>query len=112
MNKGTILRTVARIAFSIYTAFCMWQVSIGELSKLLDAAWLIPLCAAVIVVCGLIVDGITTWYNNDYNDISAKYTAQMRQEKREQDPNYKGERFFTDDIEPEYEVEEDEADEQ
>lgn len=95
MNKGTVLRTIARVAFSIYTAFCIWQVSIGELGKLLDAPWLAAGVAVVIVVCGLIVDTITTYFNNDYTDVAAKHTAEMRQEKAELKPDYKGDRFFT-----------------
>lgn len=112
MNKGTILRTIARIAFSIYTAFCMWQVSIGELGKLLDAPWLAVAVAVVIVICGIIVDAITTYFNNDYTEVAAKHTAEMRQEKAELDPNYKGDRFFTDVSEEEFEEEVGASDEQ
>ena len=96
MNKGTILRTIARIAFSTYTVFCMWQVSIGELGKLLDAPWLVIAVTIVIVLSGIIVDWITTYFNNDYTEVAAKHTAEMRQEKAELDPNYKGDRFFVD----------------
>ena len=96
MNKGTVLRTIARIAFSIYTAFCMWQVSIGELGKLLDAPCLAVVVAVIIVLCGIIVDAITTYFNNDYTEVAAKHTAEMRQEKRELSPDYKGDRFFVD----------------
>lgn len=106
MNKGTVLRTIARIAFSIYTAFCMWQVSIGELGKLLDAPWIAVAVAVVIVLCGLIVDTITTYFNNDYTEVAAQHTAEMRQHKAELDPNYKGDRFF---VEPDDIFEEEEA---
>lgn len=96
MNKGTKLRTAARVIFSIYTSFCIWQVSIGELGNLLHAPWMALVCAAIIVICGIIVDAITTYYNNDYNDISARHTAEMRQEKRENKPDYIGDKFFSD----------------
>lgn len=95
MNKGTKIRTALRIAFSIYTAFCMWQVSIGKLSEQLNAPWLVALCAIVIVVSGIIVDILTTYYNNDYTEVAAKHTGEMRQEKLEQQANYVGDYFYT-----------------
>ena len=110
MNRGTILRTIVRIAFSIYTAFCIWQVSIGELGKLLDAPWLAIAATVVIVVCGIIVDTITTYFNNDYTEVAAQHTAKMRQHKRELKDGYIGDRFFTDDL-PEMDDEEGEEDE-
>jgi hypothetical protein len=73
----------------------MWQISIGELGKILHAPWVAAVCALIIVVCGLIVDGITTYFNNDYTEVAAKHTAEMRQEKAELNPNYKGDRFFS-----------------
>ena len=101
MNRETILRTIARIAFSIYTSFCIWQVSIGELSKLLNAPVLAVIFTCIIVLCGIIVDTITTYFNNDYTEIAAKHTDNMRQEKRELQEDYIGDRFFTadDDLE-------------
>lgn len=95
MNKETILRTIARVAFSIYTAFCMWQVSVGELSKLLNAPALAIIFTCVIILCGLIVDVITTYFNNDYTEVAAKHTAEMRQEKAELKKGYIGDKFFT-----------------
>ena len=103
------MRTVARIAFSVYTAFCMWQVTIGELGNLLHAPLLAVACAVIIVVSGLIVDIITTYFNNDYTEVAAQHTAEMRQHKRELEEDYIGDRFFTEDIPDEYEeVDEDE----
>ena len=84
MNKGTIVRTIARIAFSVYSALCVWQVAIGELSEQLKAPWLVALCAAAIVVAGLITDICTTWYNNDYtpeSDTGTKIARQMKKLK-------------------------------
>lgn len=101
MNKGTRIRTALRIAFSIYTAFCMWQVSIGELSQQLNAPWLVALCAIIIVVSGIVVDFLTTYYNNDYTEASAIGTGITRQIKQEQKEFYNGDMFFTE-IDGEY----------
>lgn len=103
MNKGTKIRTALRVAFSIYTAFCMWQVSIGELSQQLNAPWLVGLCAAIIVLSGLVVDFLSTYYNNDYSEEACIGTGVTRQLKAEQKSNYVGDHFYTD----EYENEED-----
>lgn len=103
MNKETILRTIARVAFSIYTAFCMWQVSIGELSKLLNAPALAIIFTCVIILCGIIVDTITTYFNNDYTEIAAQHTAEMRQHKAEMKADYIGDRFFTEEVPNEHE---------
>lgn len=107
MNKGTKIRTALRIAFSIYTAFCMWQVSIGKLSEQLKAPWLVALCAIIIVVSGITVDILTTYYNNDYTEVAAKHTGEMRQEKQEQKELYIGDYFYTseDEVEPDDELE-------
>lgn len=107
MNKGTKIRTALRIAFSIYTAFCMWQVSIGKLSEQLKAPWLVALCAIIIVVSGIAVDALTTYYNNDYTEVAAKHTGEMRQEKQEQQANYVGDFFYTneDEVESDDELE-------
>ena len=94
MNKGTKVRTVLRVVFSIYTAFCAWQVSIGELSKQLNAPWLIALCAAVIVIAGLIVDALTTYCNNDFTEEACIGTGITRQLKQESKDGYQGEVFF------------------
>lgn len=93
-----------RIVFSIYTAFCAWQVSIGELSKQLNAPWLAALCAVVIVVCGLLVDVLTTYFNNDYTEEAAIGTGVTRQLKAEKKDDYIGDYFFAD-YDQEYEEE-------
>ncbi len=109
MNKGTKVRTVLRIVFSIYTAFCAWQVSIGELSKQLNAPWLIALCAAVIVIAGLLVDALTTYCNNDFTEEACIGTGITRQLKKEKEEGYQGEIFF--DAIEDSEEEEEEIDE-
>lgn len=110
MNNGTKIRTALRIVFSIYTAFCAWQVSISELSKELNAPWLIAVCAVVIVASGIIVDILTTYYNNDYTEEAAQGTGLTRQLKEQKKDGYVGEYFdmeedaenFEDDDEIEY----------
>ncbi len=110
MNNGTKIRTALRIVFSIYTAFCAWQVSISELSKQLNAPWLIAVCAVIIVASGIIVDILTTYYNNDYTEEAAQGTGLTRQLKEQKKDGYVGEYFdmeedaenFEDDDEIEY----------
>ncbi len=110
MNNGTKIRTALRIVFSIYTAFCAWQVSISELSKQLNAPWLIAVCAVIIVASGIIVDILTTYYNNDYTEEAAQGTGLTRQLKEQKKDGYIGEYFdmeedaenFEDDDEIEY----------
>lgn len=81
MNKGTKLRTALRIAVSVYTALCVWQVAIGELGDMLGTKWLAIICSAVIVLSGLAVDAITTYFNQDYTvegDTGTKITREMK----------------------------------
>ena len=108
MNKGTKIRTILRIAFSIYTAFCMWQVSIGELSKQINAPWLVGLCAVIIVVSGLVVDALTTYFNNDFTEEACQGTGITRQLKAQKKDDYIGDVIVPEDEE----VVEEENDEQ
>ena len=108
MNKGTKIRTILRIAFSIYTAFCMWQVSIGELSKQINAPWLVGLCAVIIVVSGLVVDALTTYFNNDFTEEACQGTGITRQLKAQKKDGYIGDVIVPEDEE----VIEEESDEQ
>lgn len=94
MNRGTKLRTVLRVIFSIYTGFCMWEVSIKELGDKIDAPWLAVICSVVIVVAGLLVDILTTYFNNDYTEEACQGTGLTRQLKAESKADYDGEVFF------------------
>lgn len=77
MNKGTIIRTVARFAVSAYTAFCVWQTVVdGFGNKTASLVW-----AILIILFGWLVDFATTWYNNDFTPIAAEKTGEMRFEK-------------------------------
>ena len=97
MNTGTKLRTVLAVAIAFYTAVLKTDVAdFGN--DTVNLIYQIVMKLATFVVIFLI-----TYYNNDYTEVAAKHTADMRQEKRELDPNYIGDRFFTDDIPKEYE---------
>lgn len=101
MNKGTKARTALRVVFSIYTAFCMWEVSIAKLGEQLHIPWLVALCAIVIVASGLIVDALTTYFNNDFTEEACKGTGITRQLKAEKKEDYIGDYFFEDEEEDE-----------
>lgn len=96
MNKGTKIRTALRIIVSIYSAFCVHQVAIAQLGDMLGAPWLAIVCAFIIVVLGLIVDALTTYYNNDYTEEACIGTGITRQLKAEKSEDYIGDIFFTD----------------
>ena len=81
MNKETKIRTALRVLVSFYTAICVWQVAINELSEKLGIKWLSIACAILIVVLGLVVDTITTYWNNDYTPEACEGTGWTRQQK-------------------------------
>jgi hypothetical protein len=92
MNKGTIIRTIARFAVSAYTAFCVWQTVIdGFGNKTASLIW-----AILIILFGWIVDFATTWYNNDYTEDACIGTGVTRQRKMQKRKDYIGEHFFED----------------
>lgn len=102
MNNGTKVRTALRIAMSLYTAFMLWSSAVQDLgSDILTKVWIVLTIAA-----GWLVDYLTTYYNNDYTETAARHTAEMRQHKRELKEGYLGERFFTDEPEDEFDLEE------
>lgn len=84
MNKGTKIRTVLRIIVSIYSAFCIHQVAIAQLGDMLGVPWLAVVCAIIIVVLGLIVDALTTYFNNDYTEAACIGTGVTRKIKEEE----------------------------
>lgn len=47
--------------------------------------------------------------NNDHTEIAAKHTGEMRQEKLEQDSDYVGERFYTEEPEEGVDLDDDEV---
>lgn len=55
------------------------------------------------IVLNFIIVAIATYYNNDYTEIAAEKTGELRQAKLEQTPGYIGEVFFDEDEEDEEE---------
>lgn len=96
MNKGTKIRTALRIIVSIYSAFCIHQVAIAQFGKMIGAPWVAIVCAGIVVILGLIVDALTTYYNNDYTEEACVGTGITRQLKAEKEEGYIGDIFFTD----------------
>ena len=83
MNKGTKIRTALRIIVSIYSAFCVHQVALAQLGDMIGVPWLAIVCAIIVVVLGLIVDALTTYYNNDYTEEACIGTGVTRKLKEE-----------------------------
>lgn len=81
MNKETRIRTALRIVVSIYSGLCVWQVAISELGDMLGTKWLAIICAILIVLFGLAVDVLTTYFNNDYTPEGCEGTGWTRQQK-------------------------------
>ena len=102
MDFQTRRRTVEAVVLYIFTALATFNVG----PVLNDAQQ-----DVIVKIVFLIVNAFVLFYeahykNNDHTPIAAKHTGEMRQEKVEQDPNYVGERFYTD--EPEEGVDPDE----
>lgn len=81
MNKETKVRTALRIVVSIYSGLCVWQVAINELGDMLGTKWVAIICTILIVLFGLAVDVLTTYYNNDYTPEACEGTGWTRQQK-------------------------------
>lgn len=95
MNTGTKLRTALRVAVSLNTAVYTVTAAVGQLGW----GWLTVAWAVLTIISDFAVAYLTTYYNNDYTEVAAKHTANMRQEKRELEEGYVGDRFFTADDE-------------
>lgn len=90
MNFGTKLRTALRAAISINTAIYVVSSAVTGLGfGKLTLIWTILTIASDFVVAA-----ITTYYNNDYNETSAKYTGMMRLEKKQMAGKIDGENFY------------------
>jgi hypothetical protein len=114
MDVDTRRRTVEAVVLYIFTVFATFNLPVpGE-------DWQ----SIIIKLLTCLVEAFILFYeahykNNDHTPIAAEHTGAMRQEKAEQDPDYEGERFYTEeegeDIDEfedeEVEVEEVEADE-
>ena len=103
MNLGTKIRTALRAATSLNTAVYAVSAAVAGLNfEGLTLFWTI-----LTIASDFIVAFVTTYYNNDYNELSAQYTGAMRLEKEQRKGIIKGENFF-DYIEEENEEEEEE----
>ena len=81
MNRETKVRTALRIVVSIYSGLCVWQVAINELGEMIGTKWLAIICAGLIVLFGLLVDVLTTYFDNNYTPEACEGTGWTRQQK-------------------------------
>lgn len=93
MDFQTRRRSVEAAVLYIFTALATFNIG----PVLNDAQQ-----DVIVKIVFLLVDGFILFYeahykNNDHTPIAAEHTGEMRQEKAEQDPNYVGERFYTED---------------
>lgn len=101
MNFGTKLRTILRVATSLQTAIAITTAVVTEShNRTLMIAW-----AIFSVACDFVVAFITTFFNNDYTEIAAKYTGMMRLEKEQSKGIITGENFQDEIEENDYEEE-------
>ena len=113
MNTGTKQRTAARVLASIGTVLAVWKAVyefvLAETGQMIVAALIATALACAVVI----VDVVTTYYNNDYTEEACAGTGLTRQLKAEKAEGYIGDYFFAED-EPskaEEEAEEDEEEE-
>ena len=77
MDKGTILRTIARVIVSLNTAIYAVSAAVTGLNfDKLTLLWTILTIAADFAVAF-----VTTYYNNDYTEEARVFTAGMRAAK-------------------------------
>lgn len=94
MNFGTKVRTIARIVASLNTA--AYAVSAAIVG--LGFGWLTLAWTIFTIALDFVVAFFTTYYNNDYTEIAAEKTGEMRAIKEERNRYVSGE-VFDDDIE-------------
>ena len=99
MNFGTKLRTVLAVATSLNTALLATDLT-GFNNHSLDTIYTV-----VSIILNFIIVACVTYYNNDYTEIAAECTGEMRARKAEKKGKVNGEYFYVDEEE---EVEEDE----
>lgn len=92
MNRGTIIRTVLVIATCFNTALMATDVAQFNNAKL-DLAYKV-----LSVIANFVIVFCATYFNNDYSEEACIGTGYTRQLKAEQDEDYVGERFFTDEM--------------
>lgn len=91
MNAETRKQTV--IAFvTALVDFCTAFHIIEFTDDQIQAIYKVALCIVTAIVWGY----CSHYRNNDFTEVSAEHTADMRQHKRELEDGYIGDRFFTD----------------
>ena len=87
MNRGTKIRTALMIAALVLAILAIFQVITGLFVKIAVSVFLVAVVFAV-------------WYfNSDLTEAGCIGTGATRQIKKEQKPEYVGERFYTAGIE-------------
>ena len=95
MNNGTKERTAARILASIGTVLAVWKVVFEFVLSETGKAMMAALVATIVACAVIVVDAVTTYYNNDFTEEACRGTAVTRQLKLEKEEDYIGDRFFT-----------------
>ena len=92
MDNGTKLRTILAIATSLNTALIATDVT-GFENETVDFIYKV-----VSLILNFIIVALATYFNNDYTEIAAEKTGEMRQAKLEKSIGYQGEEFFEDEV--------------
>ena len=101
MNKGTRQRTAARVLASIGTVLAVWK-AVYEFVLAETGQMPVAVLIATVLACAVIVvDVVTTYYNNDYTEEACIGTGVTRQMKAEKEEGYVGDFFYTDEEEEE-----------
>lgn len=99
MNTGTKQRTAARVLASIGTVLAVWK-AVYEFVLAETGQMIVAVLIATALACAvIIVDVVTTYYNNDYTEEACIGTGITRQLKAEKDEDYIGDYFFDDEDE-------------
>lgn len=85
MNKGTIIRTILRIAASLQNAAMIVTSAVVAFSEQYHVGWLIVAWAAFTILCDFVVSALTTYYNNDYTPEGETGTLNTREMKARRD---------------------------
>ena len=93
MNIGTKIRTILAVATSLNTALLATDLT-GFNNPTLDTIYKV-----VSIILNFVIVACCTWYNNDYTEISAEYTGEMRAKKAELKGKVNGEYFHVDEEE-------------
>ena len=92
MNFGTKVRTIARIIASLNTATYAVSAAVAGLGF----GWLTLVWTILTIALDFAVAFFTTYYNNDYTEVAAEKTGEMRAIKAERDGKVNGEYFYSD----------------